>query len=143
MIIPDVNILIYAHNQSAREHTKAKKWLEDAINSGIAILLPWIVISSFIRITTSPNILSNPLTTYASISRIKNLLSYSNVNIISPSEKHLEILENFTTSIDIEGRNFTDAQIASLAIEYNATLCSNDTDFLKYPGLKLENPLKK
>jgi len=35
-----------------------------------------------------------------------------------------------------------DAHLAALAIEHGATLCTNDRDFLRFPGLKVEFPLQ-
>jgi predicted nucleic acid-binding protein len=34
------------------------------------------------------------------------------------------------------------AHLAALAIEHGATLCTNDRDFLRFPGLKVEFPLQ-
>ncbi len=31
-----------------------------------------------------------------------------------------------------------DAHLAALAIEHGATLCTNDRDFLRFPGLQVE-----
>jgi hypothetical protein len=36
----------------------------------------------------------------------------------------------------------TDAHLAALAIESNATLHTADTDFLRFPGLRWTNPLE-
>jgi predicted nucleic acid-binding protein len=36
----------------------------------------------------------------------------------------------------------TDAHLAALAIEHNATLCTNDRDFTRFHGLKLMNPVE-
>jgi len=143
MIIPDVNLLVYAHNSGAKEHALAKSWWEESLNQGTTVLLPWIVVSGFIRIVTSLSILENPLTADMAIRLIRNILELHNVSIISQGERHLSILQELAKTVHIEGRNFTDAQIASIAIEHNATLYSNDTGFLKYPGLKLVNPLKR
>ena len=35
-----------------------------------------------------------------------------------------------------------DAHLAARAIEHGATLCTNDRDFLRFPGLKVEFPLQ-
>ena len=32
MIIPDINLLIYAHNERAPEHAKARTWWETCLN---------------------------------------------------------------------------------------------------------------
>jgi predicted nucleic acid-binding protein len=34
-----------------------------------------------------------------------------------------------------------DAHLAALAIEHGLTLCSADSDFAKFPGLRWQNPL--
>lgn len=39
------------------------------------------------------------------------------------------------------GNLTTDAQIAGLAVEWGATVCSNDADFGRFPGVKWTNPL--
>jgi predicted nucleic acid-binding protein len=33
-----------------------------------------------------------------------------------------------------------DAHLVALAIEHGATLCTNDRDFARFPGLKVEYP---
>lgn len=34
-----------------------------------------------------------------------------------------------------------DAHLAALTLEHGATLCTNDRDFLRFPGLSVMNPL--
>jgi predicted nucleic acid-binding protein len=40
------------------------------------------------------------------------------------------------------GALIMDAHLAALAIEHGATLCTNDRDFLRFAGLKVEFPLQ-
>jgi len=65
MIIPDLNILLYAIDKSSIYHRKAKAWLEETVNNG------------------------------------------------------------------------SDAHLAALALENDATLVTCDRDFLRFPGLKV------
>jgi predicted nucleic acid-binding protein len=63
------------------------------------------------------------------------------VRVLNPGPKHAEIAFGFLRS---EGRGAnltTDAHLAALAIEANATLHTADTDFLRFTGLKWKNPL--
>jgi predicted nucleic acid-binding protein len=41
----------------------------------------------------------------------------------------------------VSSRMVPDAHLAALAIEHGLTLCSTDGDFLKFQGVKWENPL--
>ena len=40
------------------------------------------------------------------------------------------------------GNLVADAHLAALAIEHGATLCTDDVDFRRFKGLKLELPLR-
>ena len=43
--------------------------------------------------------------------------------------------------LGIAGNLTSDAHLAALAIEHGAQLCSADSDFARFPGLKWMNPL--
>ncbi|WP_319562895.1 hypothetical protein [Marispirochaeta sp.] len=57
-------------------------------------------------------------------------------------EDHLSILENIYRSIKPAGNLVPDAHLAALAIEHSLTLCSTDSDFVKFPELSWVNPLE-
>lgn len=62
MIIPDTNILLYAHIPSFREHSAAKNWLEETLNEDREkIGLAWQVITSYIRGSDSNGTENNDL----------------------------------------------------------------------------------
>ena len=42
----------------------------------------------------------------------------------------------------VTGPLVTDAALAALAIEHGATLCSTDTDFRRFRGVRLVNPIQ-
>jgi predicted nucleic acid-binding protein len=44
MILVDVNLLLYAYNASASQHTEARKWLEETIVKTEPFGLSWITI---------------------------------------------------------------------------------------------------
>jgi hypothetical protein len=46
-------------------------------------------------------------------------------------------------SVRTAGNLTTDIHLAALAIERGLVLCSADTDFSRFPGLKWKNPLKR
>ena len=73
---------------------------------------------------------------------VSNWLFRSNVLIVSPTERHWLILSGFLPEHRVRGSLIVDAQLAALAIEHGATLCTNDRDFLRFPGLKVEFPLQ-
>ncbi|MCW5556358.1 MAG: hypothetical protein KIT22_00690 [Verrucomicrobiae bacterium] len=45
MIVPDTNLLIYAHNKHAPEHAKARVWWETCLNGVTPVGSSWIAIA--------------------------------------------------------------------------------------------------
>lgn len=53
MLLPDVNILVFAYREDATpDHLRLKAWLEGLANSDEAFALSKFILSSFIRIVT-------------------------------------------------------------------------------------------
>jgi hypothetical protein len=63
------------------------------------------------------------------------------VRILPPGPRHLAILEGFCEAGVLTAALMTDGHSAALAIENQATVHSNDTDFCRFPGLRWRNPL--
>jgi hypothetical protein len=60
MILPDVNVLVYAHRHDVPDHAHYRSWLEDAVASDAAFGVADIVLSGFLRVVTNPRIFSHP-----------------------------------------------------------------------------------
>jgi hypothetical protein len=73
---------------------------------------------------------------------VSDWLAQSNVIVVHPTDRHWRILSNFLPKSRIRGSLIMDAHLAALAIEHGATLCTNDRDFARFPGLKVEYPLQ-
>lgn len=54
----------------------------------------------------------------------------------------LNLLDSLMRAAKGSGKLTTDVHLAALAIEYQAELHSNDSDFSQFPGLRQKNPLK-
>ena len=61
MIIPDLNLLIHAHDSGSRHHESARAWWEALINGARTVGLPWAAVLGFVRIATNPKILQRPV----------------------------------------------------------------------------------
>lgn len=142
MIIPDVNLLLYAHNEDSSLYLKASTWWTNIISKEMSLGLPWIIIVAFIRLITSQSVLPHPTSSDQAIDIVNSWLELSNVQVIEPGRKHLNILREILKQGNATSRLTTDAHIAALAIEYSAEIHSNDLDFARFSGLKFHNPLK-
>jgi toxin-antitoxin system PIN domain toxin len=141
VIVPDVNILVYAHNESSRFHTSAFAWWEEALNDDTTILLPNICINGFVRIMTHPKILIEPLDVSEAFEQVESWLESESLSLLAPGPRHLDIYKEVLLEAGVGGKLTTDAYIAAMAIENQATVYSNDSDFGRFSGLRWSNPL--
>jgi predicted nucleic acid-binding protein len=61
VIIPDLNLLVYAYNASAPHHASARHWWEDTVGGHQPVGIPWVVALGFLRILTSRVVMVQPM----------------------------------------------------------------------------------
>jgi toxin-antitoxin system PIN domain toxin len=141
MIVPDINLLIYAYDSSSPQHQKAAAWWKDCMIGSEEIGLATVVIFGFVRLSTHPRVFQTPLTIAEASARVESWLKQPHVRVIDPSPQHVSDVLGQLNQLGTAGNLTTDAQIAALAKQEKAALHSNDTDFLRFPRLTYHNPL--
>jgi toxin-antitoxin system PIN domain toxin len=141
MILPDINLLIYAHNRRAPAHAQARDWWQDCLQGSEGVALAWVVILGFVRITTHPRVFEFPLTVATSLERVEEWLAFPHIEIIQPSTSHFANWSAELKRLGTAGNLTTDAHLAALAMERGLILHTTDADFSRFPGLKWRNPL--
>ena len=141
MILIDANLLLYAYDPSSLQHHAARNWLETTLSKPELIGLPWLTLLAFLRISTSPRPLENPLSVAEAGAIVSDWLDRPTVILLNPGDRHWQILRDLIIKGQARGALVTDAHLAALAIEHGATLATTDRDFARFPGLKFFNPL--
>jgi toxin-antitoxin system PIN domain toxin len=142
VIIPDINLLVYAYNSDAPFHGESKVWWEDCLSGRMTVSLPWVVMLGFVRIMSSHVVLTAPMEPGEAVAHVRSWLARPQTQVLVPGPRHLEILGAIMSSANAAGRLTTDAHLAALAIETQSELHSNDVDFARFPGLRWVNPLQ-
>lgn len=142
MIVADLNLLLYAYDSLSPPHKLAKQWWIDVLAGPEAVGLCDVVIFGFIRITTRRGVYAQPLIISEALEIVRSWLSHPNVEILTPNSNTRATCFDLLASIGTGGNLTTDVQIAALALQSRAVVHSNDRDFLRFPGLKLVNPLE-
>ncbi len=142
MILLDANLLIYAINGDAPLNNKAKPWLEAVLNGPETVGFPWNVLLAFLRLTTRPGLFPHPLPVETAFELVASWLDQTCATVVHPGPRHLHILRGLILPVGTGGNLTSDAHLAALAVECGAELCSSDTDFARFPGLKWRNPLR-
>jgi len=141
MILLDANLLIYAVNQDAPLNRKAKRWLESALSGTETVGFSWNVLLAFLRISTRTGLFPHPLPLNAALDVVDSWLDQSSATIVHPGPRHLPILRELLRPLGTGGNLTSDGHLAALAIEHGAELCSSDSDFARFHGLKWRNPI--
>jgi hypothetical protein len=61
MILPDVNVLVHAHNTDSALHDRARLWWDACLSGTEGIGLAWATMLGFVRITTNRRVVARPL----------------------------------------------------------------------------------
>ncbi len=142
MILPDVNVLVYAHRRDAVDHATYRKWVEDLLNDERAFGISEFVLSSFTRIVTHPQIFKPASTLEEALSFAHDLLDHPNCVLMHPGPRHWGIFENLCRAVNATGNLIPDAYLAALAIESGSEWITTDHDYRRFPGLKWRHPLE-
>ena len=143
MIIPDVNVLVHAHNTGVPEYPLARTWWEQAVNeSQPPIGLAWVSILGFMRLCTGHIVLDKPMSVSEASGIVRSWLAQPTIRIIVPGERHVDVLLGLLDQVGVAGNLTTDAHLAALAIEYRADIATTDGDFHRFRGVRWFNPLK-
>jgi toxin-antitoxin system PIN domain toxin len=142
MIVPDINLLVFAHNAAAPLHQAARTWWEDLMTREQPVGVPWAVAFGFVRLVTHPAVLAVPLEPCAALDRVEAWFNQPSVEPLEPGPRHLAIVRTLFAATRVGGRLTTDTHLAALAIEHQCELHSNDSDFERFPGLRWRNPLR-
>ena len=141
MIIPDINLLVYAHNQDDARYEAARSWLRDLLEGEESIGIPLAVSVGFVRLATNPRVISPPMTSKQAVSIVRSWMQRPNVVALDAGPKHFDHLQECLEAAGRAGRFVTDAHLAALALDHDAEIHSADQDFRTFPGVRWRNPL--
>ena len=143
MILPDLDLLVYAYNERSEFHRAAQTWWQELLAGTDTVGIPWQVSDGFIRQTSNTSIMAAPWTPAAAAGEIRRWLGNNHIVTLAPGPRYLEILEQLLTATGATMRLVPDATIAALALENAAEVHTNNArDFRRFPGLLWRNPLR-
>lgn len=140
MILPDVNVLIYAFRRDAPHHDVCKRWLDNVVLGDQRFGLSPVALSAVVRITTNKKLYRVPSSIREALAFCDNLLGQPHCEIVSPGERHWAIFSRMCIATGTVGPSITDAWFAALAIEHGCTWITFDRDFGRFPDLDWDEP---
>ncbi|MEZ5319227.1 MAG: type II toxin-antitoxin system VapC family toxin [Vicinamibacterales bacterium] len=140
MVLPDVNVLIYAHRRDSTHHDAARRWIEETIRSDRAYGMSELVVSAFLRIVTHPRIFDPPSPMATALAFADEVMTPAHAVRIEPGPRHWDIFTRLCRETGVKGNLVADAYLAALAIEAGCEWVSTDGDFARFPDLVWTRP---
>jgi len=132
MLMPDVNILVYAHRQESPGHKRYAAWLVDRATASEPFALSEPVLHGFIRVATNPRIFDPPSTMGQVVQFLDALLARPTCSLVRPGPRHWRIFRELCDAANVRGKLVADAVHAALAIESGCEWVTADTDFARF-----------
>jgi hypothetical protein len=141
MIIPDINLLLYAYDADSAFHAKAAAWWQGCLSGAEPVGLIPAVVFGFIRIGTNVRAFQHPMTPGEAAGHVRSWLEQPPVELLDPAPGHVERALKLLEDLGTAGNLVTDAQIAAVVMDLEAVLYTTDADFVRFPGLRWFNPV--
>jgi toxin-antitoxin system PIN domain toxin len=142
VILPDVNVLVYAHREDAPGHPGFRSWLDETLASDAPYGISDLTLSGFIRVVTHPRVFKVPSPIEAAVRFADELREHPNAVVISPGSRHWDIFTRLCAEVSVRGNLVPDAYLAALAIETGCEWVTTDRDYARFPGLRWRHPLQ-
>jgi uncharacterized protein len=141
MILPDVNLLLFAINSDCPDHAKALAWWKRILVGNELIGLLPAVSFAFVRLSTNRKVFPEPLSVDEAFGYLENWLQFPNVSWVEMEAGDLQVAKRLLQAAGTGANLVTDAQIAAVALRLKAKVQTADADFGRFPGVKWSNPL--
>ena len=141
MILPDVNVLIYAHREECERHEEYKDWLEGVLGGSSSFGISDLVLSGCLRILTHPRVFDPPTPGPRALAFACQLRDHPHAVQIAPGPRHWSIFRSLCEQTVARGNLVPDAFLAALAIESGSEWITTDRDYAQFPGLRWRHPL--
>jgi toxin-antitoxin system PIN domain toxin len=141
MLLPDVNVLLYARREESEHHPEYRQWLEERLGGPELVGVSELVLSGFLRIVTNHRIYKIPTPMDAAIEFCEVVLAAPAAVPIRPGPRHWPLFVDLCRRAGAKGNLVPDAYLAGLALEHGATLVTADRGFHRYPGVRVRHAL--
>ena len=109
MLLPDVNVLVYAHREDAAEHERYRAWLTAVMESPLAYGISDLVLSGFLRVVTHPKVFRDPSPSSAALEFVSQVRSRPNCVPVSPGPRHWGLFVDLVRASGAKGNLVPDA----------------------------------
>lgn len=141
MLLPDVNIFVFAFRREAERHQEYRTWLMERLAGDEPVGVSEVVLSSLVRITTNHRVFTRPTSLADALAFCDAVLRSPMALPVRAGPRHWGLFTGLCTAGRATGNLVPDAYLAALALEQGATLVTDDRGMHRWPGVAVRHPL--
>jgi toxin-antitoxin system PIN domain toxin len=141
MLLPDVNVLVYAHRSDSPNHERYRRWLESVLAGDAAFAVSGLVLSGFLRVVTHPKVFAEPTPLELALRFVADVRGRPTCVVVAPGPRHWDIFQRLCRESGAKGNLVPDAYLAAIAIEAGLEWVTTDRDYARFHGLRWRHPL--
>lgn len=135
MILPDVNVLVYAFRREAIDHDGYASWLSQTLARAELALVDTVLLG-LVRIVTSPRIMADQAPTPVALRFVDALRQAPRARQLTPTAATWERFRSIAAGDEqVRGSLVPDAWLAALALSHGCRVATADRGFARFDGL--------
>lgn len=144
MIVPDVNVLVYAYRREAEHHAAYAAWLAEVVAGAEDLGLLDTVLVGFVRVVTNPRVFADPAPTADALAMVDALRGSPSARSLGASDASWSRLASLAAQdVSLRGNLVPDAHLATTAMVHGARVATADRGFARFPGLRWFDPVER
>jgi len=141
VILPDVNVLVYAFRREAEQHERYAAWLTALVAGADELALHDTVLAGVTRLVTNPRIFADPAPMPAALDFIARIRTARRARWLPSSDAAwLELERLVGKDRGLRGNLVPDALLAALARTHGCQIATADRGFARFPGVRSFDP---
>jgi len=142
VILPDVNVLVYAYRREAPDHERYAAWLDDLVRGGDDLALTDVVLTGFVRVVTNPRIVAAPAPTAEALAFVDALRRARRARWLPPTAAAWSRFGRIVAADPQVRANLVPVGwLAALALTHGCRLATADRGVARYEGLDWFTPV--
>jgi uncharacterized protein len=143
VILPDVNVLVYAARNDVPEGARYREWLERELAGPEPVALVTPVLAGFLRVVTNPRIFTRPSSLDDALRFVAAVRCAPAAVSPALSERLADLLVGVCRRASATADHVPDALLAAVALDLDAELVTADRGFARFAGLRWRHPLEE
>jgi len=143
MMLPDVNVLIYAFRKEVPQYAACRTWLDNVVLGDERFGIWPLTLAALVRVTTNRRAYAIPSSFATAFGFCQDLLGQPHCQIVEPRERHWDIFKRLCVETDTRGPRLADAWFAALAIEWGCEWITLNRDYARFRDLRWRVPGKR